>query len=118
MRLPTGNLAYSAHQHQAAAEGLGGPTAILHQLESDIEAARFDKGSSKIELPVKLRVHDSVFVPLAKWAMLVAGNYCCVQEDAMRPIPCGDHRKSGLAVPYCLQPPSGHRFEAGERVHP
>jgi hypothetical protein len=61
-------------------------TAILRQIESDIEASRFDTGSGKIELPVKLKVHDSVFVPLAKWAMLIAGNYRCVQKDAMRPI--------------------------------
>lgn len=61
-------------------------TAILRELEKDIEAARFSVGGEKIELPVKLKVHDSVFVPLAKWAMLVAGNYRCVQADAMRPI--------------------------------
>jgi hypothetical protein len=62
-------------------------TAILRQLEADIEAARFDAGDGKpLELPVKLKVHDSVFVPLAKWAMLIAGNYRCVQKDAMRPI--------------------------------
>ncbi|MFN7088047.1 MAG: hypothetical protein ACK4N4_15670 [Burkholderiales bacterium] len=59
-------------------------TAILRQLEADIEAARFDPGDGKkIELPVKLKVHDSVFVPLAKWAMLVAGNYRCVRKDTM-----------------------------------
>jgi hypothetical protein len=57
-------------------------TAILRGLESDIEAARFDG----MELPVKLKVHDSIFVPLAKWAMLLAGNYRCVQKDGMRPI--------------------------------
>jgi len=61
-------------------------TAILRQLESDIEAVRFDTGSGKIELPVKLKVHDSVFVPLAKWPMLIAGNYRCVQKDGMRSI--------------------------------
>jgi hypothetical protein len=62
-------------------------TAILRNLEADIEAIRFDAGDGKkIELPVKLKVHDSVFVPLAKWAMLVAGNYRCVQPDEMRPI--------------------------------
>jgi len=61
-------------------------TAILRQLESDIEAVRFDTGSGKIELPVKLKVHDSVFVPLAKWPMLIAGNYRCVQKDSMRSI--------------------------------
>ena len=61
-------------------------TAILRQLEQDIEAVRFDTGSGKVELPVKLKVHDSVFVPLAKWSMLLAGNYRCVQKDAMRSI--------------------------------
>ena len=61
-------------------------TAILRQLEADIEAVRFDTGSGKIELPVKLKVHDSVFVPLAKWSMLLAGNYRCVHKDGMIPI--------------------------------
>jgi hypothetical protein len=59
-------------------------TAILNQLEKDVEAARFDTPEGKIELPVKLKVYDSVFVPLAKWAMLLAGNYRCVTEDGMR----------------------------------
>ncbi len=61
-------------------------TAILRELEAGIEAARFDTGDGKIELPVKLKVHDSVFVPLAKWSMLLAGNYRCVQKDGMRSI--------------------------------
>jgi hypothetical protein len=61
-------------------------TAILRTLEADIEASRFDTGAGKIELPVKLKVHESVFVPLAKWSMLLAGNYRCVQKDGMRPI--------------------------------
>lgn len=61
-------------------------TAILRQLAADIEAVRFDAGDGKIELPVKLKVHDSVFVPLAKWSMLLAGNYRCVQKDGMRSI--------------------------------
>src|SRR5471030_1175815 len=60
-------------------------TAILHQLESEIDAVRFDPGDgTKIELPVKLRVYDSIFVPLAKWSMLLAGNYRCVTKDGMR----------------------------------
>jgi len=57
-------------------------TAILRKLEADIEAARFDG----MELPVKLKVHESVFVPLAKWAMLLAGNYRCVTKDGIRSI--------------------------------
>ena len=60
-------------------------TAILRQLEKEIDAVRFDPGDgSKIELPVKLRVYDSIFVPLAKWSMLLAGNYRCVTKDGMR----------------------------------
>jgi hypothetical protein len=61
-------------------------TAILRRLEREIEAARFDTGGEKIELPVKLKVHDSLFVPLAKWSMLLAGNYRCVQQDSVRSI--------------------------------
>ena len=59
-------------------------TAILRQMQSDIEAVRF--GPAKMELPVKLKVHDSVFVPLAKWSMLLTGNYRCVQADGVRSI--------------------------------
>ncbi len=60
-------------------------TAILRQLEEEIDAVRFDPGDgNKLELPVKLRVYDSIFVPLAKWAMLLAGNYRCITKDGMR----------------------------------
>ena len=61
-------------------------TAILRQLEADVAAARFEVDNEKIELPVKLKVHDSIFVPLAKWSMLLAGNYRCVQKDDIRSI--------------------------------
>jgi hypothetical protein len=59
-------------------------TAILRQLQDEIEAIRYDTPEGKIELPVKLKVYDSIFVPLAKWAMLLAGNYRCVTKDGMR----------------------------------
>ncbi len=59
-------------------------TAILKQLEKDVEGARFDTPEGKVELPVKLKVYDSIFVPLAKWSMLLAGNYRCVTKDGMR----------------------------------
>jgi len=74
VRLPTNfkSARFASDQH----------TAILRKLEADIEAARFDG----MELPVKLKVHESVFVPLAKWAMLISGNYRCVTKDGIRPI--------------------------------
>jgi len=62
------------------------PTALLRQLETDIEETRFDAGDGPIEIPVKLKVHDSIFVPLAKWPMLMAGNYRCIRPEDMIPI--------------------------------
>jgi hypothetical protein len=61
-------------------------TTLLRNLETDIEAARFDPGDGAIEIPVKLKVHESIFVPLAKWPMLMAGNYRCIRRDDMIPI--------------------------------
>jgi hypothetical protein len=55
------------------------PTDLLRRLAADIEAARL----GAIELPVKLKVHDSLFVPLAKWPMLIAGNYRSIRRDGM-----------------------------------
>jgi len=59
-------------------------TALLRSLEADIEMVRF--GDDAVEIPVKLKVHDSVFVPLAKWPMLITGNYRCIRPNDMIPI--------------------------------
>ena len=59
------------------------PTALLRSLEADIDRARFDAGAGPIEIPVKLKVHDSIFVPLAKWPMLITGNYRCIRKEHM-----------------------------------
>ena len=61
-------------------------TKILQDIQAGIEAARFEVGGESLELPVKLKVHDSIFVPLAKWAMLLTGNYRCIQEGDARSI--------------------------------
>jgi hypothetical protein len=61
-------------------------TAMLVQLEQDIAAARLDLDGELLDLPVKLKVHDSIFVPLAKWAMLLTGNYRCIGAQGMRSI--------------------------------
>lgn len=62
------------------------PTALLRELEAGIDAARFDAGEGPIEIPVKLKTHNSIFVPLAKWPMLIAGNYRCITPDGAIPI--------------------------------
>lgn len=54
-------------------------TAILRDLGHDIDGVRYETSSGKVELPVRLKVHDSVFVPLSNWNMLIAGNYRCVR---------------------------------------
>lgn len=52
--------------------------AILTALAESIDGARLEG----LDVPVKLRVHDSLFVPFAKWAMLLTGNYRCVTAGA------------------------------------
>jgi len=49
-------------------------TALLAELEADLAAVRLDGH----DVPVKLKLHDSLFVPLAKWSMLLTGNYRCI----------------------------------------
>src|SRR4029079_16627618 len=47
---------------------------LLRELEADIDAVKLDGQ----DVPVKLKVFDSLFVPLAKWLMLLTGNYRCI----------------------------------------
>ena len=61
-------------------------TEMLRRLQADIESIRYDTDDGNIELPVKLKVHDSIFVPLAKWCMLMAGNYRCVRPQSAQSI--------------------------------
>jgi len=82
---------------KAARFEAGEHTALLRRLEADIEQARLTLEDEDIEIPVKLKVHDSIFVPLAKWPMLIAGNYRCIQRERMIPIRdavCGDVAQS------------------------
>ncbi|MBX2854548.1 MAG: hypothetical protein KTR21_06145 [Rhodobacteraceae bacterium] len=55
---------------------------MLRELEQDIADVRVDD----LDVPVKLRVHSSLFVPMAKWSMLLTGNYRCVLRGGVRPI--------------------------------
>ncbi len=55
---------------------------LLRELEADIEAVTLDGH----DVPVKLKVFDSLFVPLAKWSMLLTGNYRCITPHEPRSI--------------------------------
>src|SRR6266446_2918558 len=50
---------------------------LLRELEADIDAVKLDGR----DVPVKLKVFDSMFVPLAKWSMLLTGNYRCITPN-------------------------------------
>ena len=67
---------------KAAAFADDANTQILRELEADIAAVRLDGK----DVPVKLRVHDSLFVPLAKWSMLITGNYRAITPEGPRSI--------------------------------
>jgi hypothetical protein len=47
---------------------------LLRELEAGMDAVTLDGK----DVPVKLKVFDSLFVPLAKWSMLLTGNYRCI----------------------------------------
>jgi hypothetical protein len=55
---------------------------LLRELETDIGSATLGGA----DVPVKLKVHDSLFVPLAKWSMLLTGNYRCITLKEPRSI--------------------------------
>lgn len=55
---------------------------LLRELEADIDSVKLDGQ----DVPVKLKVFDSLFVPLAKWSMLLTGNYRCITPTDPRPI--------------------------------
>ena len=64
---------------------------MLRNLASSIDSSSLSGSTHSMELPVKLRVHDSLFVPLAKWPMLITGNYRCVTTDGVRSIESAVH---------------------------
>lgn len=56
--------------------------AMLSELETGIQNFKVDGK----DVPVKLRVFNSLFVPFAKWSMLATGNYRCITADGPRSI--------------------------------
>src|SRR5260370_15841980 len=84
---------------------------LLRELEADIDAVKLDG----LDVPVKLKVFDSLFVPLAKWSMLLTGNYRCitlhepqaihdaVHSDLKLSHPTADH-VDAIALRLCADP--------------
>jgi hypothetical protein len=82
-----------ATNFKAAAFASPAHNALLTALADTIDAARLDG----LDVPVKLRVHQSPFVPFAKWAMLLTGNYRCVTASAPISIRDAVHADIGLS---------------------
>ncbi|MBN9587179.1 MAG: hypothetical protein BGN84_00420 [Afipia sp. 62-7] len=66
---------------------------VLRELEADIDAVKLDGQ----DVPVKLKVFDSLFVPLAKWSMLLTGNYRCITPTEPQPIRDAVHKDLNLS---------------------
>ena len=67
---------------------------MLKQLETDIANVKIDGK----DVPVKLRVFESLFVPMAKWSMLLTGNYRCVTIDGAQAIRDSVHGDLGASA--------------------
>jgi hypothetical protein len=67
--------------------------ALLRELERDIDAVTLDGH----DVPVKLKVFDSLFVPLAKWSMLLTGNYRCITRGEPQSIRDAVHGNLALS---------------------
>jgi hypothetical protein len=63
---------------KAAEFGCPIANAKLIELSESIDEVRVDDR----DVPVKLRIFASPFVPFAKWSMLLTGNYRCVTDSA------------------------------------
>ena len=66
---------------------------VLRELEADIDAVTLDGH----DVPVKLKVFDSLFVPLAKWSMLLTGNYRCITPHEPQSIRDAVHKDLKLS---------------------
>ncbi|MEM7520981.1 MAG: hypothetical protein AAF307_08075 [Pseudomonadota bacterium] len=71
-----------------------GHNAILDTLEADIAGVTIEGK----DVPVKLKAFDSLFVPLAKWSMLLTGNYRCITDGAPRAIKDAVHSDPDLSA--------------------
>jgi len=69
---------------------------LLERLSADIDLVRVPSNNELLHPRIRLRAHPSRFVPLAKWPMLVTGNFRCMTGAAPRSI--ADAVTSDLAL--------------------
>ena len=65
---------------------------LLEEIADSIAGVRFSIDGDMCDLPIKLRPHRSLHVPLAKWPMLIAGSYRCLETEPIVSIREAVHR--------------------------
>ncbi len=70
---------------------------LLEEIADSIATTRVSIDGDVVDLPVKLKAHGSIFVPLAKWPMLIAGSYRCLETDPIVSIGETVHRDLALS---------------------
>jgi hypothetical protein len=96
--LPTNfNVAPFEHsQHQA----------LLERLAQDIDNSRIESNGVRCQPRVRLKPHASRHIPLAKWPMLITGNFRCLTSDepvSIAEAVCGDEAESREIYDWVLQ---------------
>lgn len=59
---------------------------LLKRLAGDVSRLACEHDGAMVRPPVKLRAMGSLYVPLAKWPMLIAGNCRCLTQSGIRSI--------------------------------
>lgn len=75
-----------ASNFKAAPFALGEDQALLKRVASDMSHLEVGAGDAVVRPPVALVASSSMFVPLAKWPMLMAGNCRCVLPSGVQTI--------------------------------
>ncbi len=86
-----------ASNFKAAPFGDPDDQALLASLARDMSRLKVEHKGQPIAPPVRLMAHSSPFIPLAKWPMLVTGNYRCVTQTGSRTIAEAVHSDLGAS---------------------
>jgi len=79
---------------------------VIQRLAEDIDSTRIDVEGISYHPCVRLRPHTSNFIPLAKWPMLVTGNFRCITSGppvSIRDAVCSNESESRELYDWVVQ---------------
>jgi len=56
---------------------------LLKKISANIKSSRLKIENTQIRIPINLNIYNSVYVPISKWPMLIAGNYRCIESSGL-----------------------------------